>query len=84
MLQLHSFRGHHGSGHYGSVNSVAFSPDDSMLVTGGRDNTAKIWDAGTGGELRVLRGHTEEVHAAIFSPDGQWVISGSHDKTIRI
>ncbi len=32
-------------GHSGMVNSVAFSPDGSRIVTGSYDNTAKIWNA---------------------------------------
>lgn len=33
------------NGHTNEVNSVAFSPDGSRVVTGSWDNTAKIWGA---------------------------------------
>ena len=33
--------------HSGSVFSVAFSPDGKTIVSGSRDQTLKVWDAGT-------------------------------------
>ena len=35
-------------GHTGPVNSVAFSPDGTRILTGSSDFTAKLWDARTG------------------------------------
>ena len=43
-------------GHEAAVYSAVFSPDVSRIVTAGADNTARIWDAATGGEIMVLRG----------------------------
>jgi WD40 repeat protein len=34
------------SAHSDSVYSVAFSPDGSTIVSGSRDRTIKVWDAG--------------------------------------
>ena len=34
------------SAHSGDVNSVAFSPDGSTIISGSRDKTIKVWDAG--------------------------------------
>ena len=31
-------------GHRGGVNSVSLSPDNTQLVTGSGDNTARVWD----------------------------------------
>ncbi|MBK6996062.1 MAG: hypothetical protein IPH31_14475 [Lewinellaceae bacterium] len=31
-------------GHTGAVSAVAFSPDGKQVLTGSRDNTAKVWD----------------------------------------
>ena len=33
------------SAHSGWVNSVAFSPDGSTIVSGSNDKTIKVWDA---------------------------------------
>ena len=38
-------------GHTSPVQSVAFSPDGTRIVTGSHDRTAKVWDARTGTPL---------------------------------
>jgi len=35
------------SAHTYNINSVAFSPDGSTIVSGSFDTTIKVWDAGT-------------------------------------
>ena len=34
--------------HQGWVMAVAFSPDGKLILTGSRDQTARLWEAGTG------------------------------------
>jgi WD40 repeat protein len=50
--------------HGDRVNSIAYSPDGSKLVSGSRDGTVRVWDVGNGRELLVYRGH----EAAKFTP----------------
>ena len=38
-------------GHTDSVLSVAFSPDGRHIVSGSRDQTIRVWDAQTGGQV---------------------------------
>jgi WD40 repeat protein len=71
-------------GHEWPVNSAAFSPDGSRIVTASDDKTVRIWDAATAKEIAVLRGHETIVRSAAFSPDGSRIVTASGDKTARI
>ena len=61
------------------MRGVAFSPDGRRIVTGGPDNTGKVWDAVTGQELFTLKGHPGPVMGLAFSPDGKRIVIGSGD-----
>jgi WD40 repeat protein/predicted Ser/Thr protein kinase len=71
-------------GHEELVSSVAFSPDGKRIVSGGYDNTLKVWDAESGGEVMTLRGHDNSGLSVAFSPDGKRIVSGSDDKTLKV
>jgi hypothetical protein len=71
-------------GHTDRVNSVAYSPDGSRIVSGSKDNTIKIWDAASGRVLGSHRRHTGDVSSVAYSPDGSMIASGADDKTIKI
>ena len=40
------------SAHSSDVTSVAFSPDGKTIVSGSRDKTIKVWDAGVKADTR--------------------------------
>src|SRR5580698_1222749 len=69
-------------GHSAAVTSVAFSPDGSILASGGRDGAVKLWNLASGSELRTLGG-SGQITSTAFSPDGRIVASAS-DKTIKL
>ena len=72
------------SEHKGAVNSVAFSPDGTSIVSGSSDNTAMVWDVLSGTPKWTFVGHQDEVTSVIYSPDGKTIASGSHDRTVRL
>ena len=75
---------HQISDQFGVVNSLDFSPDDSMLVSGTDDNIVRIWSVDSASVVKSLEGHTSRVYGVCFSPDGQNIASGANEGTIRI
>jgi WD40 repeat protein len=67
-----------------SVRTIAFSPDDSFLVSGLDDGTVNLLDAQTGNLIQTFRGHTGTITSVAFSPCGTMIASSAIDRTIRI
>ena len=77
VVRLRSFDGERTlRGHTDLVNTVAFSPDDRLLVTAGRDHDVIVWDVASG-ELvhRFPEAQSASVADARFSPDGRWIVT---------
>ena len=71
------------SDHSRWVLSVAFSPDGATIASGSGDESVRIWDTGTGRQLRELSGHTDAARSVAFSPDGATIASGSGAKSVK-
>jgi len=54
------------------------------VVTGGADNTVRVWNIATGVEEVRLNGHTSTVLSVAVSNDEQQVLSGGADASLRI
>ena len=71
-------------GHTSWVITSSFSPDEQYLMTGGMDQTAKVWDIRSGKLLLDLIGHKQYVTSVKFSPDMKKIVTTSYDKTARL
>jgi len=69
-------------GHRGFVLAAAFSADGRLVVSGGSDGRARVWEwAGPG--ARALGTHGAPVSRAVVSPDGTAVASAGQDGAVR-
>ncbi|MDP2983958.1 MAG: hypothetical protein Q8O92_11605 [Candidatus Latescibacter sp.] len=65
----------------GDSGKVKFSPDGTMVVSGGM---LRFWDVRTAASLKSAVGHGDSVLSLAFSPDGFFLITGSRDRTLRL
>jgi WD40 repeat protein len=72
------------NGHTNGVYGVAFTPDESQIVTGSADGTLILWDVSTGDALRTFSEHGVFVNQVALSPDGQLAYSASDDGTVIV
>lgn len=72
-------------GQYGTINSVAWSPDSKYLAAASNDHRVLVWD--------VLTSHVVFTHGSngtgiknvvAWSPDGQYLAVGSNNRTVQI
>ena len=73
------------SGHTDTVNSVVFSPDGTLLASGGDDYKCKLWDVQNQQTIATLEHITgrnlSQIKAVAFSPDGELLATaGFHVK----
>lgn len=68
------------TGHTGSVDSLAFSPDGNTLASGNWHDTVRLWDVATATQKKVLTNHRNSISKVIFSPDGSKVASISSNQ----
>ncbi len=66
------------------TKSLAFSPDDAVLVAGLRNGSIELLDMTTGQKITTLNGHTATVETLVFSPDGKTLVTTGQDGTILV
>ena len=74
------------AGHTASVNALSFTPDSKLLVTGGDDDTLRVWDMTVkdpGLSSLSLSGHSGDIVGVTMAVDGKKVVSHGLD-AVRI
>lgn len=73
----------HYHGHLSGVYSLSLHPTLDVLVTAGRDASARVWDMRTKAQIHALTGHTGTVSDVKCQESDPQVITGSMDSTVR-
>lgn len=60
------------------------STDNKFLISGGEDQTIKIWSLKTGQLIQTLTAHQGSISTLAISPDNRWLVSGSSDRSIKV
>lgn len=73
----------HYHGHLSGVYALSLHPTLDVLVTSGRDASARVWDMRTKAQIHVLTGHTGTVSDVKCQDSDPQIITGSMDSTVR-
>jgi len=67
-----------------SVNKVIFSPDGSLIYTGGRDACLRVFEADTLKQLVEIPAHRYAIYDIAFDPSLSMLATASRDKSVKI
>lgn len=70
--------------HTARIQSIAWSPESTHLVSGSEDSTARVWSVATGETVTLFDGHTASVSRVAWSPQGHLIASGSSDSVVFV
>ncbi|MCJ1477316.1 hypothetical protein MMC13_005987 [Lambiella insularis] len=73
---------HHGD----YVRSIAVSSNEQYIVTAGRDEDVKVWDANSGKMVGMWWGHSDEIMGVVVvrRREGERIVSAGIDQTVRV
>ena len=71
-------------GHTEVIGGVAFTPDGSMLLSGGFDDKLVLWDLQTGQIIREMQNPRGDVNSTAISPDGTLAVAGTEGGVVTL
>eukprot|EP01132_Coremiostelium_polycephalum_P000771 gene771-956_t len=71
------------TGHSKEVSYLAWSPDDTMLLSASNDYNVKLWNM-DGVCLKTFSKHTDAVTTCAWHPDGKRFVTGGNDRNIYL
>ncbi len=81
IVLAHKFQADRGE--VPAVETLDFSRDGSMLVTGASDGVVRLWDTRSGKLIRRMKGDLEYVRKVLFDPYDEHVYACGADGTIK-
>ncbi len=63
------------------VLAVCFNEEANQIVSGGLDNSIKVWDIRKNELMYEMKGHLDSPTGLSLSPDGAYVASNAMDST---
>ena len=71
-------------GHTNSVFALGFTPDEAVLVSGGRDACLKFWNTNSYLLEENVVAHLYAINYLSFREDGQYLVTCSMDKSLKL
>lgn len=72
------------TGHTNSVFALSYAPDESILVSAGRDARLKFWETDSYSLQENIVAHMYAINYLYFKEDGNLLVTCSMDKSIKI
>jgi len=72
-------------GHDLEVKCAQWHPQMSLIASGGKDNTVRLWDPRTRKRVRKINAHTRTVMKTLWNEiNGNWLLTASHDGIAKV
>lgn len=71
-------------GHAGAVNSIDLSPDGRFLISGGKDETIRVWDLKSNQLNKTIKTEGSSVKRVSFKPDGTKFLAALYCRFIEV